>query len=60
LDKIVSLSQSGKGDNLLVLSVHLAAGAHLDSVFQASAKPEIDRLLDQFESLAPAAAVWGD
>jgi hypothetical protein len=35
-------------------------GAHLDFVFQASAKPEIDRILDQFGSLAPAAADWGD
>jgi hypothetical protein len=53
LNKIASLSLSKKGSNLLVLSVHLPDNTRLDFVFQASAKPEINALLDEFERLSP-------
>jgi hypothetical protein len=53
LNKILSLSLSGKGDNLIVLSIHLPEGEHLEVLFQASAKQEVDLLLEQFVRLRP-------
>jgi hypothetical protein len=56
LTKIISLSLSGKGSNLLILSIHLPESAHLDFVFQASAKRDLDQLMEQFYELTPLAA----
>jgi hypothetical protein len=53
LNKILSLSLSGKGDNLVVLSIHLPGVEHLEVLFQASAKQEVDLLLEQFGRLKP-------
>lgn len=48
LDKVISLSQGGREEGLQVLSIQLTGGASLEFVFQASAQPEIDLLLDRF------------
>ena len=51
LTKIVSLSLSGKDKDLLVLSIQLPASARLEYLFQASAKREINQLLDRYREL---------
>lgn len=51
LNKIVTLSLSGKDSNLLVLSIQLPESARLEYLFQASAKREIDQLLERFREL---------
>jgi hypothetical protein len=51
LNKIVSLSLGERGSNLLVLSIHLPEKEHLEYLFQASARQEIDQLLSKFNTL---------
>ena len=51
LNKITALSMKEKGNNLLALSVQLPEGAHLEYLFQASAKQEVNQLLEQFKEL---------
>jgi hypothetical protein len=46
LNKIVALSLSRKGSNLLNLSIQLPDSACLDYLFQASAKRDVEQLLD--------------
>lgn len=52
LNKIISLTCSEQRKDLLELSVNLTNAAQLDFIFQASARPEIERLIDQFNKLA--------
>ncbi len=52
LNKIVNLSLSEKDKDLLLLSVHLAENTRLECLFQASAKGEIDQLLERFGELS--------
>lgn len=54
LNKIEAISLTEKNNNLLALSIQLPQGACLESLFQASAKQELDRLMDQFEELNAA------
>jgi len=51
LNKIVALSSSARDNNLLVLSIQLPEKVCLEFLFQASAKREIDELLDRFREL---------
>jgi hypothetical protein len=51
VDKIVSLSLSEKGSSLLNLSIQLPEGARLDSLFQASARQDLEQLLDHVKKL---------
>jgi len=51
LNKIVSLNLIKKDNDLLVLSVQLPEGVRLEYLFQASAKEELDQLLEQFEKM---------
>ena len=52
LNKIKSLTLNRKDNDLLVLSIKLQEGAQLENLFQASAKEELDQLLEQFNKLA--------
>lgn len=52
LNKIIALSVSEKGNNLLGLSIQLPESACLDYLFQASAKQELEQLLDRVKELA--------
>jgi hypothetical protein len=51
LNKIASLTYSEKDKGLLELSVNLTEGTQLDFIFQAYARPEVDRLIDQYKQL---------
>ena len=51
LNKIASLTYSEKDKGLLELSVNLTKGTQLDFIFQAYARPEVDRLIDQYKQL---------
>jgi len=51
LNKIVALSLSEKDGDLLALSVQLPEGEHLECLFQAAAKQEVDQLLERFGEL---------
>lgn len=52
LDKIAALSLSGRDGKVLALSIRLPEGADLEALFPASAKGELDQLLDRFRALA--------
>jgi hypothetical protein len=52
LNKIESLTLSEKDNDLLVLSIHLPENEQLEFTYQASAKPELDQLLERFKELA--------
>jgi hypothetical protein len=54
LNKIETLSLSGTDNDLLVLSIHLPNSVRMEHLFQASAKQEIDQLLDRYRELAAA------
>lgn len=54
LNKIVMLSLSEKVGNLLALSIQLPEGVYLDCLFEASAKPEVEQLLERFRELTTA------
>jgi len=54
LNKIAKLSLSPKDANLLVFSVQLSSGDHLEYLFRSSAKREIDQLLERFGELTTA------
>lgn len=51
LNKIASLTLNGKNDDLLILSIQLPESIRLEYLFQASAKHELDQLLDRFNEL---------
>jgi len=51
LNKIASLTLNGKDDDLLILSIQLPESIRLEYLFQASAKHELDQLLDRFNEL---------
>jgi hypothetical protein len=51
LNKIVALSLSREGSNLLSLSIQLPESACLDYLFEASAKREVEQLLDLAKEL---------
>jgi hypothetical protein len=51
LNKIVTLSLSEKDSSLLVFSIQLPENARLEYLFQASAKREVNQLLDRFREL---------
>ena len=51
MNKIVSLSLRRKDNDLLVLSIWLPESVRLEYLYQASAKRELDQLLDQFREL---------
>jgi hypothetical protein len=51
LAKIAKLSLSPKDGSLLVFSIQLLSGDHLEYLFQTSAKREIDQLLERFGEL---------
>ena len=51
LNKISRLSSREKDSNLLVLSIELPESVRLEYLFQASAKGEIDQMLDRFREL---------
>jgi hypothetical protein len=51
LSKVTSLTLNGKDDDLLILSIQLPESIRLDYSFQASAKHELDQLLDRFNEL---------
>jgi len=53
LDKITSISLTPKNDDLLVLSIHLPQDDHIDSLFSVSNRPEVELVLNQFETLMP-------
>lgn len=57
LEKIASISLTDGDDNLLVMSVFLPGNDHMDALFSASNRREVDLLLTRFQSLAPEAAV---
>ena len=48
LNKIESLTLSGKGNDLLVLSIQLPESDRLEFLYQASAKSELEQLLEWF------------
>ena len=54
LHKIVSLSVSEKSHDLLVLAIQLPENTYIECPYQASAKNEIDRLLNLFRMRTPA------
>ena len=54
LNKIAKLSLSPKDANLLVFSIQLSSGDHLEYLFQSYAKREIDQLLERFGELTTA------
>lgn len=60
LTKIVALSLSEKGGDLLTLSVRLPEGEHLECLFQASAKREVDQLLERFRELTTTQQIAHD
>jgi hypothetical protein len=49
LNKIITLTLSEKGSNLLVLSIHLPENECLEYIYQASMKQEVDQLLQKFK-----------
>jgi len=51
LSKIISLSLSEKDDKLLVLTIQLPENACFEFLYQASAKEEINQLLERFREL---------
>jgi len=51
LDKITSISLTPEKGDLLVLSIHLPQNDHIDSLFSASNKQEVELFLSQFETL---------
>jgi hypothetical protein len=51
LNKIVTLSLSEKNGDLLALSIQLPESVRLESLFQASAKREVEQLLERFREL---------
>lgn len=51
LSKVVALSQSARGGGLLGLSVQLPGGGGPEGLFEASLKPEVDRLVARFGEL---------
>ena len=51
VDKITSISLTPKNDDLLVLSIHLPQDDHIDSLFSVSNRPEVELVLNQFETL---------
>jgi hypothetical protein len=53
LHKIVALSLSSKGSNLLSLSIQLPDSTCLDYLFEASARREVEQLLDLAKELTP-------
>ncbi|MBN1219008.1 MAG: hypothetical protein JXM69_08770 [Anaerolineae bacterium] len=52
LNKITSISLTGRQDDLLTLSIHLPGDDGLDCLFSVSNRPEIDRLLSRFEAIS--------
>jgi hypothetical protein len=54
LNKIETLSLDEKDDGCLVLSVHLPENERIQLLFQASAKPEVDQLLERHRELTAA------
>jgi len=50
LNKVTSVSLTGKDNDLLVLSILLSEKQHLDSLFQVSMKGELERLVNRFKS----------
>ena len=54
LNKIVTLSLDRKDSSLLELSLQLPESARLEFLFQASAKREVEQLLDRFKVLTTA------
>lgn len=55
LKKIVALSLAEQEGGLLRLSIELPAGASLDSLFEASARQELEQLIEGVEEQRPAA-----
>jgi hypothetical protein len=53
LGKISSASLTLKKDNLLVFSICLPQDDHIDSLFSVSNRPEVELVLNQFETLMP-------
>lgn len=51
LNKVLALSLSERGSGLLSLSIQLPEAACLESLFEASARPDLDRLLDRAKAL---------
>ena len=52
LDKVTASSITAKENDLLVLSILLTENQHVDSLFQASKKAELDLLLEQLKEKA--------
>ena len=51
LNKIVTLSLDEKGNNLLVLTIQLPEKERLEYLYQASAKQDLNQLLERFKKL---------
>jgi len=54
LNKITALGLTSKDNDLLMLSIRLSENIPLGFLFQSSAKPELDQLVNRFNELAAA------
>jgi hypothetical protein len=52
LNKVTALSLTSRDNDLLMLSINLSESAPLGFLFQPSAKPELDQLINHFNELA--------
>lgn len=57
LDKVIAASLTSKENDLLVLSILLTQNQHIESVFQALKKDELERFLEQIKSQAYPIAI---
>ena len=60
LKKICSACLSANGDDLFKLSIILSANEHIDTLFLASEKPEVEQMLKKLKDLLPGVIINQD